>query len=343
MSTAISDHAWDRRINELKEFERIHGHFHVPKGGKQRSLYNWIVNFRLDYKKFLNGKKTNGRINADRIAQLQAIGFDLPTLENTWDIRIEELKEFKRVHHHFNVPYTEAKYATLYNFIVNVRSDYKRFINGKKTVRLSDVRIAALKDIGFELNIADNAWDGRMEELKEFKRIHHHLRVPSRLAKYASLYGWILDTRKDYKRFLKGEKCIRLNDDRIAQLKDIGLALPGGGENRTESQEEVGIESNNFDNSDTESGEPVAKTESSASKSFDDWIGKLVKFKKSNGHCRVPSNSEQYKLLYRWTRECHERYRNRTRGKGDAMSDEEVCLLRYVGFEFPRSGGRKLG
>ena len=87
----------------------------------------------------------------DRAQRLQALGFEW-TGENprhkNWDVRFEELKEFKKKYGHAQVPIGYAQNVQLANWTSTQRQEYKNLLKGKPS-RLNEERIQQLQDIGF--------------------------------------------------------------------------------------------------------------------------------------------------------------------------------------------------
>lgn len=67
---------WERRISELREFQRLHGHVSVPTGyEKNPQLATWVKQQRRQYKLFCQGRSSSN-ITLERIEQLQSMGFE---------------------------------------------------------------------------------------------------------------------------------------------------------------------------------------------------------------------------------------------------------------------------
>lgn len=76
---------WERRIADLEEFRRHHGHVTVPTSYKQNTkLATWVKQQRRQYKLFCQGRPSN--ITLDRIEQLQSMGFE-------WSLRTRQEKK----------------------------------------------------------------------------------------------------------------------------------------------------------------------------------------------------------------------------------------------------------
>ena len=88
---------WETQFNEL-EYNARHGDCDVPQK-RQGKLGTWVSNQRLMYK--------HGNLSEDRIGQLNGIGFKWSLKERgplQWEMRFEELIEYKAKHGSCNVP-----------------------------------------------------------------------------------------------------------------------------------------------------------------------------------------------------------------------------------------------
>lgn len=71
--------SWEQRLQELKRFKRIHGHFNVPQ--EESKLFVWIRSQRRQYKLYCAG--TISSLTADRLQKLNSISFDWNLMQNT--------------------------------------------------------------------------------------------------------------------------------------------------------------------------------------------------------------------------------------------------------------------
>jgi hypothetical protein len=53
----------------------MEGHTNVPAGGKYKSLSQWIIRQKSEYKKYLNKEKT--QMNGEKVLLLQNAGLQL--------------------------------------------------------------------------------------------------------------------------------------------------------------------------------------------------------------------------------------------------------------------------
>jgi stalled ribosome alternative rescue factor ArfA len=140
-------------FDRVEELKGKHGHFNV-RWKDDSNLYNYCNTFRSARRFLITGKGTNYPLDGDRIAALDAIGFDWKlrdggsstpaSKDDKFFDRVKELKAYKEKHGHLNVRWKDDD-KSLYGFCYNVR----RLRKGKGSHTLDEGRIAALDAIGF--------------------------------------------------------------------------------------------------------------------------------------------------------------------------------------------------
>ena len=124
---------WERNFNFLQTFHKENGHCRVPQFYKDdKELGYWASNQRSFYSK--------GKLSSDRIARLEALGFEWDPINAEWERNFIELKTFNTLHGHCRVP---QAYPKLGRWTSRQRVSYSQ---GK----LSPQRIARLEALGFE-------------------------------------------------------------------------------------------------------------------------------------------------------------------------------------------------
>lgn len=152
-----NEEAWNLRYEELKAYKKAKGNCNVPvKYPDNPQLGKWVNNQRSLRKKFDKGAKSP-RISRERIEKLDKIGFEwdlsdttrLQPNEEAWDLRYEELKEYKEANGNCNVPDRYPTNPQLGRWVSTQRKNRKHFDQGDKSLRMTQDRINKLNKIGF--------------------------------------------------------------------------------------------------------------------------------------------------------------------------------------------------
>ena len=134
--------SFEERIEDLNAFKEKHGHVHVT-AKQDKSLGAFCRNIRFARRGTGGSTMT---ITEDRIKVLDKLGFDweVKTKAKSFDERIKVLKAFKAKHGHVRV--SRKHDNSLYGFCKHMRSARR----GKGTMTISDNRIKALDELGFD-------------------------------------------------------------------------------------------------------------------------------------------------------------------------------------------------
>jgi hypothetical protein len=139
---------WEDRLSELADFQIIHGHCNVPKRFSENTqLGNWVGTQRKQYKLHIEGKTSY--MTLSRIHELESLGFEWGCYTATWEDRLSELADYRKVHGHCNVPYNYSENSKLASWVENQRSNYKFQLEGKASP-MTAFRIQELESLGFE-------------------------------------------------------------------------------------------------------------------------------------------------------------------------------------------------
>jgi len=140
--------------------------------------------------------------------------------ELSWKSKFEELRRFKQLHEHTNVPKSKKQ---LNNWVNNQRSEYKKFKDNKKSY-MTPERIEKLESIGFEWECEDyeSVWNKRFNELKEYKEKYGRTNVPQNFKDNKQLGTWVHTQRSEYKKFQEKKKS-SMTPERIQTLGSIGF------------------------------------------------------------------------------------------------------------------------
>jgi hypothetical protein len=150
-STGRQSHAWDARLIELADYRKIHGHCNVPKNySKNTQLGTWVSYQRQQYNLYIKGK--NSCMTLSRTQALESLGFKWNRHGATWDDRLSQLADYRRIHGHCNVPQKYSENTQLGEWVSTQRSQYKSRIKGNNKLRMTLPRIQELEGLGFEWN-----------------------------------------------------------------------------------------------------------------------------------------------------------------------------------------------
>jgi hypothetical protein len=197
--------SWEEMYLSLIEFKNACGHCNVPiRWEENQKLANWVI--------YLRKLKKKGQLREDRIKRLENIGFIWDWYETKWDELYSALVEFKKVQGHCYVPRRWEKNKKLANWVI-----YLRTLRTKGQLRKDHIKL--LDDIGFiwaKGSKKISLWDEMILELREFKKIHGHCKVPEEWPKNPELSQWVTQQQI---LIMQG----KLSEKQIAILEEIGF------------------------------------------------------------------------------------------------------------------------
>ena len=253
---------WEQRFQELKAYKSEHGDCLVPRMyERDPSLGRWVEMQRSNYHRYMKEKQSGretttacGGMNEERIALLEAEDFywtfgrgmssrkrDNQKPASSWLERFEELKQFRNMHGHCNVPVKYKENPKLGSWVSNQRSQYHRFQKERLEGNfdpavggMTEERVAMLEKINFSwkapLQDHSDTWNERLEDLREYKQEYGHCSVSYNHTGHHRLVAWIKNQRQHYRYYQKakekGEKDPRskgMNEERIAILEALGF------------------------------------------------------------------------------------------------------------------------
>ena len=131
----VSEEAWEKNFLELQRFREEHGHCGVPSVYPENpQLGYWVGVQRKCFKK--------GKLSEDKIARLEELGFVWDVREEEWEKNFLKLQRFQEEHGHCKVPQKYPQNPSLGVWVKHQREYFK-------SAKLSEDRIARLKEIGF--------------------------------------------------------------------------------------------------------------------------------------------------------------------------------------------------
>eukprot|EP00934_Nitzschia_sp_Nitz4_P001452 Nitzschia sp. Nitz4//scaffold30_size153850//140426//142228//NITZ4_002800-RA/size153850-augustus-gene-0.77-mRNA-1//-1//CDS//3329547330//1452//frame0 len=239
--------SWTERLLQLQEYKQEHGHLLIPiRYKKNPSLGKFVHNTREQYKLYHKqtpvGYKKKCSLTAERIAQLEEIGFRWTT-ERTrqqneeWMARYRQLQDFKKEHGHCLVPHGYRKDPSFAEWIHRQRTSYNFMLKdtlgsssnkspasaASKSNGLLEYRFEQLKQLGFNFTVHSDKWMDHLENLKEYKKRHGDCQVPTHYTENPRLGRWVHTQRHQRRLMNKGKKA-SITQERINLLDELGFS-----------------------------------------------------------------------------------------------------------------------
>jgi hypothetical protein len=138
---------WMKRYQDLVEYQRARGHCSVPYVYKEDPrLGQWVKRQRHQYKLQKQGHHSN--LTQERIQMLEILGFIWDSHGAAWDEKFQELKQFRKIRGHCNVPCVYRESSKLSTWIKRQRR-HRRLFMARKPCTMEEDRIAKLEHLGF--------------------------------------------------------------------------------------------------------------------------------------------------------------------------------------------------
>jgi hypothetical protein len=287
--------AWYDRLRELAVYREIHGHCNIPyKYSENIKLADWVGRQRYNYRLHLEGKISHMTIS--RIQELESVGFEWGVSLATWEDRLSELADYRKIKGHCNVPTNYTENMKLGKWVGHQRNNYKLHLKGK-TSPMTLSRIQVLESMGFDWGGSLTAWEDRLSELADYRKIKGHCNVPQKCSENTKLASWVGRQRYTYRLHLEG-KTSSMTLSRIQELESIGF--------------EWGV----------------------SLTAWDDRLSELADYCKIHGHCNVPYSGSENTKLAKWVAKQRANYRLHREGKRSYMTISRIQELESMGFEW---------
>lgn len=145
-----AEQIWHMQFKNLLEFKKKNKHCSVPaRYTDDPKLGHWVMTQRRQYHLMKKGKPT--RMTPSRIEMLQKAGFQWSVRKDPtemWNMRLQELVEYKRVHGDCLVPQRYSVNPQLGTWVNTQRRHYKLLKEGKRSCMTKE-RLQKLVDVGF--------------------------------------------------------------------------------------------------------------------------------------------------------------------------------------------------
>jgi hypothetical protein len=216
-----------------------------------------------------------------------------------WEDRLNELANYRKVHGHCNVPQRYRKNAKLGKWVDTQRYQHGLHLKGKASA-ITLPRIQALESLGFEWGTSKRtAWEDRLSELADYRKVHGHCDVPQKYSENAKLGSWVDKQRQQYSLHLKG-KTSQITLPRIEALERLGFDWVSRGANCT----------------------------------WEVRLNELADYRKVHGHCNVPRKYSENTMLGRWVAHQRHQYSLHLKGETSLITLPRIQALERLGFEW---------
>jgi hypothetical protein len=288
------------RLRELVDYRKIHGHCNVRRSNSERNtkLAKWVSTQRTNYRLRLEGKKSS--MTLSDVQDLEKLGFEWGSYRAPWESCFSELTNYHKIHGHCNVLAKYSENTKLGIWVGNQRKQYKLHREGMKSC-MTPFRIQELESLGFEWDSNGAAWEDRLNELADYRKIHGHCNITKNDSGNTKLGNWVSTQRSQYKFHLEGKKSC-MTYSRIQELEGLGFEWRGC--------------------------LPV----------WEDRLSELADYRKIHGHCNVPRSHSENTKLGTWVATQRRNYRLHHEGKTSYMTLPHIQELESLGFEWNSQG-----
>ena len=206
--------SWDVMYNCACNYFAAYGNLDVPK--RYRTAEGYSLGAWLAAQRKIRAGKQYGRLDANRIARLDAIGMVWDSARDAaWKEKIAIAQSYFAVHGNLNVNADTPLGA----WLARLRS-YRK--NGIHSAYLRPDRIAELDRMGMVWDVRDSVWERNFSAAQTYFKTFGHLDVP---AGYVDADGVRLGAWIHRQRALKAGKATGapLDDKQTARLNAIGM------------------------------------------------------------------------------------------------------------------------
>lgn len=137
---------WQQRFQQLVAYKEENGHCCVPITYSDQLLARWVKRQRYQYNRYQDGKPSV--INAERIEDLESIGFIWDAHSVLWEENWNELSAYVKSHGHCCIRTNDSANRQLATWAKCQRRQHKLLRNGKRS-NMTEERVDKLNSLGF--------------------------------------------------------------------------------------------------------------------------------------------------------------------------------------------------
>ena len=253
----------------------------------------------------INGEGDSNRDSASGLVSSLPLGNFVTNVSRSdddrkWNKNFNDLLEYKKKHGTTEVP--PSQHTPLSYWVTQQHKEYQKVQEGKPS-RLTLQKVQQLTDLGFIFRQVAKSftWEQRIEQLKQYRQKHGHIRVPK---SDPQLGVFVNRQRYEYSKY-KSNRPSTMNEERLKDLQALDFVFVAG-----KKMDHV-----DFKNK----------------KSWDQRFEELLQFRDTYGHAVVP---QSYPGLGEWVHSQRLYYKKLKAGKKSPLTNERLLKLADVGFVF---------
>jgi hypothetical protein len=262
-----------------------------------------VLSQRHQYRRMVLKKESP--LTLERVKALEGIGFVWNVQRITWEDRLNDLANYRKIYGHCNVPQNYSRNPKLGSWVSNQRKQYKTQVVGKQSP-MTPFRIQELERLGFEWDCQSSAWEEHWSELAEYREIHEHCNVPHNYPENTKLGKWVGKQRHYYRCHQEGKKS-PMTPFRIQKLERLTFEWDCFGA------------------------------------AWEDRLSEVAAFRETHGHCNVPPNYNGQCNLANWVACQRKEYRAYGKGKRAFITLPRIQALERMSFEWEPTTSIKNG
>jgi hypothetical protein len=105
-------------------------------------------------------------LTLERVRALEGIGFVRNQASPSWEDRLSELADYRKIHGDCIVPRSYNRNTQLASWVEYQRQEYRLYLEGKIS-HMTDSRIQALESLGFECDSFAANWEFSLSEIAD--------------------------------------------------------------------------------------------------------------------------------------------------------------------------------
>lgn len=212
----MRDNAWNEAYEIAKEYFDLNGNLAVSDSCLIGSFDfgKWISYMRI--------RKKNGKLPAERIDKLNAIGMIWDAMEAKWEQHFAQAKDYYKEHGDLNIP---SSFRTDDGFLLGMWVANQKKAKSSARKPLTQDQVMRLSEIGMSWqNTFDAQWQDAYRLAEEYYQFNGNLNIPYIYctASGFKLGKWLARQRSAKRNPGKDTNCV-LTSERIAKLEKIGV------------------------------------------------------------------------------------------------------------------------